>query len=175
MTTATRAALLRDGATLSAVTLVAVALTALAVLALGLGDDARARFALTLPAPRGTWAHAGDILLNNVRVTVLPLGAALLVARLPVAGRRVLDVVLIAVLALNAALVGAALGAYGWPLARALAPHGLLELAAFAIAGAAYTAARRGMGFAPRRVAAYTGLAWLLLAPAAALEVRRPW
>jgi hypothetical protein len=165
-------AFVRDGAILAGVTLTAVAATALAVSALGLGDEARGAFSLTLPVPQGSGGDAVDIAVNNMRVTVLPLGAALLVSWYRRA-RRTLDALLIILLAINVALVGVALGGYGWRLADALAWHGPLEAAGFAIAGAAYTAARRSpLGYRP--LAWHAGCSWVMLAAAATLEVRGP-
>jgi uncharacterized membrane protein SpoIIM required for sporulation len=71
--------------------------------------------------------------------------------------------------ALNVLVVGAALGAYGRRMVTAILPHGLLELAAFAVALALYLRARR-VRLAPPRIAT-TALACVgLLALAAVLE-----
>jgi hypothetical protein len=64
-----------------------------------------------------------------------PVGGVLLAA---------VDTVLALGVAVNTALVGAALGAYGARMGVAMLPHGPLELAAYAIALALYLQARRG-------------------------------
>jgi hypothetical protein len=72
-------------------------------------------------------------------------------------------------LAANVLIVAAGLGAYGSRMARALLPHGPLELAAFALALALYLQGRRRP--LPSRYLLTTGaLSALLLAGAAALE-----
>ena len=72
-------------------------------------------------------------------------------------------------LAANVLIVSASLGAYGPRMARALLPHGPLELAAFALALALYLQGRRRQ--LPLGHVAATGAASaLLLAAAAALE-----
>jgi len=87
--------------------------------------------------------------------------------------RHVTDVVLVALLAVNAARIGAAAGAYGLPLLDYLIPHGPLELAGFALAGTPYLNARQGTPLSHRRLAHTTGIAAATLALAAVVEVRR--
>jgi hypothetical protein len=72
-------------------------------------------------------------------------------------------------LAANVLIVAASLGAYGPRMARALLPHGPLELAAFALALALYLQGRR-RELPIRHVAAAGAASALLLAAAAALE-----
>ena len=114
------------------------------------------------------WQSA--IALNNARVALLPLAAAL---ALPYIGRWcVLVDALLLLLALgNCILIGLALAAYGGRLALNLGAHGPLELAGMSLALATYlharaTCPRRPLGL-PRSVA---GCAVLILS-AAALEV----
>ena len=72
-------------------------------------------------------------------------------------------------IAANLAVVGAALGAYGTRMVRAVLPHGPVELAAFALAIALYLQGRH-RAIAVRHLIA-TGAASLgLLAAAAVLE-----
>ena len=66
-------------------------------------------------------------------------------------------------------IVAASLGAYGPRMARALLPHGPLELAAFALALALYLQGRR-RELPIGHVAATGAASALLLAAAAALE-----
>jgi hypothetical protein len=102
--------------------------------------------------------EASTILFNNERF-VLGLGAAAWVAQLKVRKSSPYDpgsvtvalmvlswfvdgVVLFAAL-VNAAMVGLALGAYGWKTVEALLPHGPFEVAAYCVAGNLYLNARR--------------------------------
>ena len=94
-----------------------------------------------------------------------PEGPARTQRYLQVAG----EVLLAGVVAANLAVVGAALGAYGTRMARAVLPHGPVELAAFALAIALYLQGRH-RAIAVRHLIA-TGAASLgLLAAAALLE-----
>jgi hypothetical protein len=99
-------------------------------------------FRLTL-APAGTASMAALIAANNVREAAVPL----LFAVLKVGRRRWLlivgDVVVSASLAVNVALGGLALGAYGPGLLRYL-PQWPLEWGGLALALAAWRRARRG-------------------------------
>ena len=79
------------------------------------------------------------------------------------------ELLLAGVIAANLAVVGAALGAYGTRMVRAVLPHGPVELAAFALAIALYLQGRH-RAIAARHLIA-TGAASLgLLAAAAVLE-----
>jgi hypothetical protein len=79
------------------------------------------------------------------------------------------DTILALAVAVNTALVGAALGAYGARMLVAMLPHGPLELAAFAIALALYVHARRGP-LTVRHVTATAAACLSLLAVASVLE-----
>ena len=94
-----------------------------------------------------------------------PEGPARTQRYLQVAG----ELLLAGVIAANLAVVGAALGAYGTRMVRAVLPHGPVELAAFALAIALYLQGRH-RAIAVRHLIA-TGAASLgLLAAAAVLE-----
>ena len=83
--------------------------------------------------------------------------------------RRAGEALLAGQLAANVLIVAAGLGAYGPRMARALLPHGPLELAAFALALAVYLQGRRRA--LPSRYLLTTGaVCALLLVGAAALE-----
>jgi len=101
-------------------------------------------FRLTL-APTGTASMAALIAVNNVRAAAVPL----LFAVLKIGPRRWLsivgDVVVGASLAVNVALGGLALGAYGLALLRYL-PQWPLEWGGLALALAGWRRARRGQG-----------------------------
>ena len=80
---------------------------------------------------------------------------------------------LTSLLAINAGLVGVALGAYGHRLAAAIALHLPLEFAALSLAGGAYMqASKQPLG--RRALARVAALCTLLLAAAATLETYRP-
>ena len=123
--------------------------------------------------------EAGAILAHNGRA-VLGVYGLLLIAQLtlrepaqPRRARRTLqslgEAVLCGLAAANTVLVGAALGAYGSRMARAMLPHGPVELAAFALALALYLQGRRRA--LPVRYLVMTGaISVILLAGAAVLE-----
>ena len=67
-------------------------------------------------------------------------------------------------------VVGAALGAYGTRMARAMLPHGPVELAAFALALGLHLHGRR-RALPAGRIAAAIAASVVLLAIAAVLEV----
>jgi Stage II sporulation protein M len=121
------------------------------------------------------------IFAGNARL-LAAIFAAILVAQSPwLAGREArrgpllsvltaaVDTVLTLSVAVNVALVGAALGAYGQRMVVAVLPHGPLELAAYALALAVYLRARREP-IAARHVIAVAALCLGGLAVAALLE-----
>ena len=99
---------------------------------------------------------AVSIFADNARLLTAVFGAILVTQSPWLAGHEAprgpvmsaltaaLDVVLGLAVAVNVALVGVALGAYGDRMAIAMLPHGPLELAAFTLALALYLQARRG-------------------------------
>ena len=124
---------------------------------------------------------AASIFAGNARL-LAAVFAAILVAQSPwLAGgnaRRgrvmsaltaAVDTVLALAVAVNVALVGAALGAYGDRMALAMLPHGPLEVAAYALALAVYLHARREP-IAARRILAVGAMCLALLGVAALLE-----
>jgi hypothetical protein len=124
---------------------------------------------------------AVSIFAGNARL-LAAIFAAVLVAQSPwLAGRdarrgpvmtaltAAVDTVLTLSVAVNVALVGAALGAYGERMVVAVLPHGPPELAAYALALAVYLHARREP-VAARHVVAVAGLCLGGLAVAALLE-----
>jgi hypothetical protein len=113
-------------------------------------------------------ARALDIATTNMRLVAAILFAAYAVRELPRL-RLPLDAALVVLLVLNLATLGLALAAYGPRTLQALILHGPVELAAFAIAGAAYLAARQRdlPGRTLLRVIAATGA---LLVAAAVIE-----
>ena len=115
-----------------------------AVVAIPVAGQLREVFGLRLTlAPPGTTNMAALILANNMREAAIPL----LFAALPLVHRRrpllIGDVVIAATIAVNVALGGLALGAYGFHLLRYL-PQWPLEWGGLALALAAWRRARRG-------------------------------
>jgi hypothetical protein len=147
---------------------IAAGATAAAVIALfGLQAGTRAWYGFH-PA-RPVRLQAEGLFTGNLRVALLGFAAAALVASWRPA-RFPLDAVLGLLLAINAALVGAALAAYGQVLLTRIGAHAALELAAAAVAGGAYLDARRSQRFALRRQAWCAAIAAVLLAAGAVLE-----
>ena len=126
----------------AAVTIVA-ALTAAAVAAVGGADEVRRSLRFDFPGAVQTPAAVLQIAAQNARLAAAALLCAAVVPRLPRPARFVADAALSVLLAVNAGLVGLALGAYGARLAVAATPHMPVEFAALSLAGGAYMRARR--------------------------------
>ena len=158
----------RHAARVALATLALIASIGVLVWTRGAGDEARELLGFRFDRPG---RHPGDAI--GVAATNLRLVAAALVAawslRICPRLRLPLDITLAAVLALNTVAAGVALGAYGPRLLGAVAPHGPVELAGFALAGGAYLAARAGQPGAGR-LALAAGGAVVLVAAGAALE-----
>ncbi len=167
---------LRGPAAIVAAATAIAALVAVAVIVLDACTSVRALMPLRLPARSGSWHAALSIYTHNLAVAAIPLLAATAVGRPQgptLRWRRTVDALLATILAVNAARVGAAAGAYGLPLIRYLALHGPLELSAFAIAAVPYLRARSDPGQAGPIVGRAALVCAALLALAAVLEVRR--
>lgn len=93
-------------------------------------------------------------------------GGAGVAQRLILAGG---ELILTGVIAANALVVGAGLGAYGFRMARAELPHGPVELAAYALALALYLQGRR-RALSISHLARVVAASFALLGLAAALE-----
>jgi len=117
--------------------------SALAVWASGAGPRTRQLLDFGFAAPARNTHATLEIAATNLRLVAACLLAAWTVGRQPPL-RLALDAAVGLLLALNAATVGVAVGAYGPRLLEAIALHGPLELAAFALASGAYLAARHG-------------------------------
>ncbi len=130
----------------------AVAAVAVAVHLL-LAGQARDALGFRFPGVPGTVGTAATILAANVRVLggiFAVLAVAQMLARSPDPGARpmrwllaLLRVLVVLVVTVNVLVVGGALGAYGARMARAMLPHGPVELAAYALALALTLAGRR--------------------------------
>jgi hypothetical protein len=146
-----------------------IALCAAAVRLTGMADEVRHTLQLSFDGVERTRTEALRIALQNGRIATATLLCALAVRRLPEPVRAIVDVILAVVLALNAAAIGLALGAYGERLMVATAAHAPIELAALSLAGAAYVSARR-QPVSPRALAAVASSSLALLAGAALAE-----
>lgn len=120
----------------------ALAMTAAAaVLVTGSSDDARSLLGLDF---RGVNRSPGDAISIAADNAALVGGVLVCASALPRLSRRlVVDALLATILALNAAILGIAIGAYRVRAITALAPHAPLELAAFSLAGGAYMQVRK--------------------------------
>ncbi len=146
----------RRSALVVAGALTAAAMTVAAIVRVGWADETRRLLGFPFTGVPARLDTAFSIFAGNARLLAAVL-AAILVAqspwlaggdghRGPVMGglTAAVDTVLALAVAVNVAVVGAALGAYGDRMALAMLPHGPLELAAYALALAAYLQARRG-------------------------------
>ena len=159
-----------------------VATVAVAVVVrIGWATEARRLLGFSFTGVPAQLDTAVSIFAGNARLLAAVFGA-ILVAQSPwLAGRDArrgpamsaltagVDTVLALAVAVNVALVGGALGAYGQRMAVAMLPHGPLELAAYALALAVYLQARRGP-LVVRRVFAVDAVSMGGLALAALLE-----
>ena len=136
----------------------------------GGADDARVWFAFDFPTLHGEFGDAAEIAAHNLRLVAAPYLATVVVRAAPRA-RRITDVALGLVLVANAALVGAAVAAYGAELAPILVPHVLLELLAFSVAGGVYRAGSRSVPVTTGISAAATTVATLLAAACAEAQL----
>jgi hypothetical protein len=159
----------------------ALALLAAVIVAIALAAGVRHALNFPFPGVQPTLANATAIFANNAKLMTGVLALALVVQApwLENRGRpapawhralvRACDTLLALPVAANVIVVGAALGAYGGRMARAMLPHGPVELAAFALSLTVYLEARRGP-IRPRGAAALIALSFLTLALAALLE-----
>jgi hypothetical protein len=161
-------ALVSPAVQLAALALAALTVCALVVAAVGAAPRVRSELDFGFVAPPRRPGAALDIAATNLRLGGAALVAAWVVQLHPKL-RPLPDAALGLVAILNLAVVGFALAAYGPPLLESVAPHGLLELAAFAVCGSAYLAARR-RDLTSRQLAAAAALATALLALAALTE-----
>jgi len=156
-----RRGLERDGL-LVCVTLLAIAALAAVVVHLAAADAYRDANPLNTDW-HGDIGDAAAIFYANARIVAgLACGALLVgwvqslppaeqldgnpttIRRARLAIRISCDAVVIVLVALNAALVGATIGAYGFDVAGRLAPHGVIEVPAFGLALTLYVRAHRG-------------------------------
>jgi hypothetical protein len=116
-------------------------LVATAVSSAGLSDDARQVLGFGFGGLPGGAGAGIEIAINNAQLaSAALLGAALAPRAASLA--LLVDVLLGALLVLNAGFLGIAFGGYGDRLLTASWPHLPFELAAFSLAGGTYLAAR---------------------------------
>lgn len=145
------------------------AATALGVALTGLTDAARSTLGFGFGGLDPSASDVAAIAVHNGRLAAGALLLAAVVPRLPRLARTFADVILLAILALNAGAIGAAIGAYGPRLIEAVALHLPLELGALSLAGGAYMHARqRPIG--TRALATLAAACALLLIAAATVE-----
>jgi len=158
------------GAVVCAAAAVLVLATAAATVALsGLADDARHALRFGFGGVERTPGEAFGVAIHNARFAAGALLCAIIAPRLPTRARPLINLMLASLLAINAGIVGVALGAYGPRVAAATALHLPLEFAAFSLAGGAYMSTSR-QPLSARELAAVAASCALLLACAATLE-----
>jgi hypothetical protein len=150
---------LRCAAAMTALT----ALVAAAVSIAGLPDDARELLDFGFGGLPGGASAGIEIAIHNAQLAAVALLAALLAPR-AAALALLLDVLLGALLVLNAGFLGIAFAAYGSRLLAATWPHLPFELGAFSLACGAYRAARAWPLTGPALAATAALVAVLLLA-----------
>jgi hypothetical protein len=161
--------------------LTATTLAVAAIVRVGWAAEARRMLGFGFTGVPARLDTAVSIFAGNALLLAAIFGA-ILVAQSPwLAGREAhkgpvmnvltaaVDAVLALAVAVNVALVGGALGAYGERMAVAMLPHGPLELAAYALALALYLRSRRGP-LPTRHVLAVGAVCLAGLALAALLE-----
>jgi len=173
---AARAETVQLGVRLAAVTLAGVVVAA-AVVRVALAPQARVWLGYSFRGIPARVNAAVAIFAHNGRAILGVFGLLLIAqiaARAP--GGPVLriirtggELILACVIAANALVVGAALGAYGQRMVRAVLPHGPVELAAYTAALALYLQGRR-RALPMGHLATVAGASVALLALAAALE-----
>lgn len=111
-----------------------------------------------------------SILAANLRVTAAPFAAIALGWHHSHPRRAVGDLLIGAVLAENAVIIGLAIGRWGTRLTPYL-PHLPIELTAVALAGGVWASARATHHAQPRRTVIYAAATVVLLSAAALIEV----
>jgi hypothetical protein len=144
-------------------------LAALAVSLTGLAPETRGLLGFGFGGVERSPLEVARLAIHNGRVAGGTLLCAAVAPSLRPPVRRVVDVMLAALLVFNTAAVGVAIGAYGTRGIVATAPHTPVEFSALSLAGGAYTRACRHPlgGRALSAVATATGV---LVVAAAALE-----
>jgi hypothetical protein len=138
-------------------------LIAVTVWAAGLPQHARELLGFGFSGPSEGTRAGLEIALHNAQLATVALTGAVLAPRIGALAIG-FDLLLGALLALNAAVVGVALGAYGARLLAAIWPHLPFEFVAFTLAGGGYLAARRGLLTGRALTCTWTAIGLLLVA-----------
>ena len=177
----------RGVATVALAALIAAALTGCVLLValvtrMALASQARGRLHYTFPGVPHRLGSAAWIFANNGRELLGVLGL-LLIAQLgtrraggPTRAQQLMrtggEVLIAGVIAANVLVIGAAIGAYGERMIRAMLPHGPVEVAAYTLALALYLQGRK-RPLPAWRLASTIAASVILLAAAALLETFR--
>lgn len=152
-----------------AIAILMAATAAAAVAWSGHGQEVRRILRFDFAGVRRSPSEVVEVALHNGRLAAGALVLALVVPRLGPRTRRAATVLLAALLAINAAAIGVAVGAYGLRLLAAIAPHLPLELGGLSLAGGSCMQALREP-LRPRTVAIVAGGCAASITAAAALE-----
>jgi hypothetical protein len=163
------APLLTGAATCAAAATLLTGTTALGVALTGVSDTLRHALAFSFGGVPHTPVEAGRILAQNGRLAAGILFCTAVRPCLPAAACTTTDVLLAALLTLNAVAVGLALGVYGRHLVTTTVLHAVPEFAALSLAGGAYMSTRK-QAISGALLAATAALCALLLTGAALLE-----
>ena len=140
----TTATSILTGALVCAIVAAAIAgVTACLVIAAGISGAARHTLRFGFAGVEHSARGAAQIAIHNGRYAAGTLVCALARPSLPRWARLVSDYLLATTLALNAAAIGIAVGAYRWRALAATAPHLPIEFAGLSLAGGAYLHARK--------------------------------
>jgi hypothetical protein len=161
--------ILRDAVNCAGAAIVIGATSALAVQLSGEAEQLRGTLGFGFGGVRHTPAQAGCILLHNARFVAGTLLCAAIRPSLRASTQQAVDLLLAALLMLNAAAIGVALGAYGRRAATTIAPHGVPEFAALSLAAGAYMSTRK-QAIGGGSLVVIAALCALLLTGAAVLE-----
>lgn len=148
-----------------------VAATALFVVLTGESADARRTLGFGFGGVDRSLTQAASIAAHNAKFAAATLVCAAIAPRLHVSVRATVDLLLGVLLAVNAAVVGVAFGAYGWRAIAATAAHLPLEFTGLSLAGGAYLHTTTHRPLSPRALAAVAGGCAVLLGVAAVLEI----
>lgn len=155
---------------LAVATVTVAAVTTAVIAAVGFAPALRSWLGFSFAGVPSTPRAAIDIAVHNATIAAAPLCAAVAYPRLGTRVRVGISLALVVLLAINAVVIGVALGAYGERALDALLPHALIEIAAFSIAGGAYMQACQ-QRVSHRVLAAATCISFSMLACASAVEV----
>lgn len=142
-TTTSIGAITTAAARCAAIAASVVGVAALGVAASGLADETRAALGFGFDGVDRSARQIAAIALHNAKIASGVLLCAALAPRLTQRIGCSVGLILAIVLALNAATIGMAIGAYGTRALHALAPHAPLELVGLSLTGGAYMRARR--------------------------------